>query len=82
MRARKRKLSDADRLALDISLAIASSKCAPLDVVNALMAVAAGRAVISNTHTDCAAFEDEAHAAFHSALKAAILRDKGSALAN
>jgi hypothetical protein len=80
--AARRKLSDADRLAISISRAIYRSKCTPLDVVNALMAVAAGRAVVDNTHKDCAAFGDDAHAAFHAALKAVVVREKGDRLVN
>jgi hypothetical protein len=51
-------------------------------VVNALMAVAAGRAVVGNTHEDCADFEDEAHTAFHSALKVIAGRQNGGGFVN
>jgi hypothetical protein len=75
--AAKRKLSDTDRLALAISRAIRKSKCTAHEIVNALMAVAAGRAVVGNTHTDCASFEDDAHTAFHGALKVISARHGG-----
>jgi len=80
--AARRHMTDADRLALAISRAIRKSKCTPRDVVNALIAVAAGRAVVSNTHDSCAAFEDEAHAAFHSALKVLAQRENRGGFVN
>lgn len=80
--AARRKLSDSDRLALAISRAIRRVTCTPREVVEALMAVAAGRAVVSNTHVDCVAFEEHAHAAFHGAMDALTVREKGDRLAN
>jgi len=74
--AERRKLSDTDRLALAISRAIRRSKCTAQEIVNALMAVAAGRAVVGNTH-NCGTFEDDAHAAFHGALKVISARHGG-----
>lgn len=80
--AARRKLSDADRLAMSIARAIRRSTCSPRDVVSALVAVAAGRAVIGNTHGDCGEFEDEAHAAFHSAATVMSLRQRGDRFVN
>lgn len=80
--ATKRKLSDTDRLALAISRAIRKFPCAPRAVVDALMAVAAGRAVVSSTHADCADFEDAAHTAFHSAERVISARGAGGGFVN
>jgi len=80
--AARRKLTDADRLALSIARAIRRSKCATVDVVNALIAVAAGRAVTDRTHDSCTDFEDAAHSAYHVASRAAILRTRGDRFVN
>lgn len=80
---RKQELPEGEKLARTIAEAVRGTKCAPHDVVLALLSVAAGRAVVEQTHENCAAFEDAAHTSYHSAL--AILaqrRPKGDALAN
>lgn len=79
--AARQKLSDTDRLVLNISRAIRRVKCPPREVVEALMAVAAGRAVVGNTH-GCAAFEDAAHAAYHDAEDVLVVRERGDRLVN
>jgi hypothetical protein len=78
----RRKLTEADRLSQNIARAIRRSKCAPRDIVDALIAVAAGRAVVGWTHQDCGEFENQAHAAFHSAMALASARHKGDGLVN
>jgi len=80
--AARRKLSEADKLAEKITRAIRRSPCTPREIVDALIAVAAGRAVVSNTHPDCAAFEDHAHTAFHSALKVLSHRENRGGFVN
>lgn len=78
----RRKLTDVDRLALVIMRAIRKSKVTPRESVNALLAVAAGRAVAHETHYDCGAFENEAHTAFHAAESVLVVREEDGRLVN
>lgn len=78
-----RRRSKCDELAGKIAGLIRASRCEPREVVDALMAVAAGRAVASETHEDCQAFENHAHEAFHSAMSVLRTRiPKGGSLVN
>ncbi len=80
--AQRKPRTPVDKLALKISAVIRASKCPEREIVNALMAVAAGRAVFSNTHENCAEFEEHAHTAFHSALAVRVDREKRGNLVN
>lgn len=80
--AARRKHSDVEQLSASIARAIRRSKCTQREIVDALMAVAAGRAVVGHTHNDCVAFEDHAHAAFHGAMAVVMTRPGGDNLVN